>query len=296
MQTTEHPESQVRLAQATGLSHYSLEIGAADLELLERYARQIPPGTDIFLNIMAGERLEDRVRTCARIKALGFVPIPHIAATRLGSEDELESSLWRLMNEGSARDLLVVSGDAKPAGPYSNSTELVDWIVANQVPVRRLGVTGYPEGHPGRSGPELSQLLASKLERIATSVVKPFVVLQFSFVAASVVRWCRDFHAQHPDVMVCCGLPGPAKLTTLVRFAQRCGVKSSMARVLSMPLSSGMKLVQRVPPVEQLRAIRDYRESENPNVAAHFFCFGGLHPTLEFIGQQKAWPKGLRTE
>jgi len=286
MQATADLKSQVRAVEVSGLQQYSLEIGSADIGLLERYAELIPSGTGIFLNVMSGERLEDRVRACARISTLGFVPVPHIAATRLGSEDELAGSLRHLMAGGFARDFLVVSGDAKPIGPYGDSVELVDWIVANGVPVRRLGVTGYPDGHPYRSGQELADSLSSKLERIATSAITPFVVLQFSFDAAAIVQWCRDFHAIHPDVMVCCGVPGPAKLTTLIRFAQRCGVRSSLARLLSSPLSGGLKMVQRVPPTEQVRAIAGYRQAVNPNVAAHFFSFGGLQATLDFIGQQ----------
>ncbi|HET6565082.1 MAG TPA: methylenetetrahydrofolate reductase [Xanthomonadales bacterium] len=292
-----HQENQARsqapVGQANGLPGYSLEIGAADIGLLEQMAERLPPGTEIFLNVLAGELLADRVEVARRIKALGFVPVPHLAARRLSSENELSDSLHQFISEGGVQDFLVVSGDALPAGPFSDSLEAVEWIAGSSMNIRSLGVTGYPEGHPDRSERELEMVLEQKLQYLAASTIKPFVTLQFSFDAQAIIRWCQAFHRRHPDILVRGGLPGPARLTTLVRFAQRCGVKSSLSRLKSLPLSSSLKLVQRVPPIEQAEAIRRYRMSENPNLVAHLFSFGGLQATLDFIAVDITGPDML---
>ena len=290
-----HQENQARSQAAASQANvppgYSLEIGAADIDLLEQLAGRLPSGTEVFLNVLGGELLADRVNVSRRIKALGLVPVPHVAARRLSSENELSDTLHQLISEGGAQDFLVVSGDAIPAGPFTDSSEAVEWIAGSSMKIRSLGVTGYPEGHPDRSAPELEMVLEQKLQFLAASTIKPFVTLQFSFDAQAIIRWCQAFHRRHPDILVRGGLPGPAKLTTLVRFAQRCGVKSSLSRLKSLPLSSSLKLVQRVPPIEQAEAIRRYRMAENPNLVAHLFSFGGLQATLDFIAADLTGPQ-----
>ena len=269
---------------AAGLLGYSLEIGSRDIDQLEQLSGRIPPGTEVFINCMPGELLADRVRTSSRIAALGLLPVPHIVAIRLAGEAELADSLQQFVHEGGAQDFLVVSGDGNPTGPFTDSLELVHWIVENRIGIRSLGITGYPEGHPDKDAKLLDSLLEQKLHLLATAEIRPFVALQFSFDAQAIVDWCRKFHQRYPHFLVRAGLPGPARLTSLIRFAQRCGVKSSMSRLKSLPLASSLKLVQRVPPLAQALAIGRYRETENRNLSAHLFSFGGLAATLDWVG------------
>jgi methylenetetrahydrofolate reductase (NADPH) len=284
MQSEKISSNRDQIDLAACLRGYSMEIGTRDIDQLEQLSSRIPPGSEVFINILAGERLEDRVSTCSRIKALGLVPVPHIAAVRLTSEAELADSLQQLMTQGGAQDFLVVSGDGAGAGPYTDSLELVQWIVENHVGIRSLGITGYPEGHPDKDSRVLRSLLEQKLQLLRGTEILPFVTLQFSFDAQAITDWCRDFHQRHPNILVRAGLPGPASLTSLMRFAQRCGVKSSMSRLKSLPLASSFKLLQRVPPLAQARAIGHYRETENRNLVAHMFNFGGLAATLDWVG------------
>jgi hypothetical protein len=83
-------------------------------------------------------------------------------------------------------------------------------------------------------------------------------------------------------------VPGSAKLTTLVRFAQRCGVKSSMKKLTGLPVSSSLRLTQRVPPVAQTLAVGGYRRKQSDNTTIHFFTFGGLEASLEFVRSEIA--------
>lgn len=268
---------------AAGLRGYSLEIGTRDIDLLAEHSGRIPPGTKVFINILPGELLAERVNTSFRIKALGLVPVPHIAARRLSGEAELADTLQQLTLEGGAQDFLVVSGDGPANGSFTDSLELVQWIVESNISIRSLGVTGYPEGHPDKDTEVLNSWLEQKLQLLGTTEIQPFVTLQFSFDAQAIIDWCRQFHQRHPHILVLGGLPGPATLASLVRFAQRCGVKSSMSRLKSLPLASSLKLLQRVPPLAQARAIGQYRATENHNLAAHLFNFGGLAATVDWV-------------
>lgn len=81
------------------------------------------------------------------------------------------------------------------------------------------------------------------------------------------------------------GLPGPAKLTTLIRFAQRCGVTASMRKMKKLPVATSLKLLQRVPPSRQAEALGKYRMEQNENVTVHLFTFGGLKAALDWIDE-----------
>ncbi len=115
--------------------------------------------------------------------------------------------------------------------------------------------------------------------------IEPVVVTQFSFAPKAIIRYCKDIHSRYPDMKIKNGLPGPAKLTTLVRFAQRCGVKSSMRKMKALPVSTSLKLLQRVPPSPQAEALGKYRMEQNDNVSVHLFTFGGLTASLDWIDE-----------
>ena len=80
------------------LSNYSIEMTAKDVANLEQAADVIPQGTKIPVTFLPGETFEMRIAAAKRIRELGFLPIPHISARRLSSQQELEGFLaenWR---------------------------------------------------------------------------------------------------------------------------------------------------------------------------------------------------------
>jgi methylenetetrahydrofolate reductase (NADPH) len=156
---------------------FSIEIGINESEALNQLAPLLPDTTQVFLNMMPADRIEDRTGICQQIRSLG---------------------------------------------------------------------------------------------------IEPFVVTQFSFNADSIVDWCEKLHTQYPEMTVKVGVPGPAKLTTLIRFAHRCGVRSSVKKLRGLPASSSLKLMRRVPPLNQTMAIGYYKKTQSSNATTHFFTFGGL--------------------
>src|SRR5260370_31559209 len=60
-----------------------------------------------------------------------------------------------------------------------------------------------------------------------TTGIAVHIVTQFCFDASAILKWIgrlRDFGIEHP---VRVGLAGPTSLATLLRYAQRCGVRAS---------------------------------------------------------------------
>ncbi len=60
------------------------------------------------------------------VRALGFEPMPHLSARRIGSRTALER-LERATSEGVGGAALLIAGDlATPAGPFADSASIIE--------------------------------------------------------------------------------------------------------------------------------------------------------------------------
>ena len=98
------------------LSDYSLEMTGKDVPGLLEAKGTIPVGTKINVTFLGNEDLEMRVAAAKAVRELGFVPVPHISARRLSSQDQLEEFLGRLQEVGATNSVFVVGGDPTDAG------------------------------------------------------------------------------------------------------------------------------------------------------------------------------------
>ncbi|MDX1404344.1 MAG: methylenetetrahydrofolate reductase [Woeseiaceae bacterium] len=273
-------------AISAALEGFSIEMGSHQAKSLDEVAERMPQGTDVFLNLFPNDQLERQIDICRRILAAGFTPIPHLAARRARALDDVRRILGRFTSDAGVRDFLIIAGDLeKPASEITDAVEFIRLIRSNDFGIRRIGISGYPEGHPLISDQDLERTQQEKIAILEDLDIEPVVVTQFSFEPDAIIRYCKAVHARHPDIHIKNGLPGPAKLTTLIRFAQRCGVKSSMRKMKALPVSASLKLLQRVPPTRQAEALGEYKISDNSNVSLHLFTFGGVPASLDWIDE-----------
>ncbi len=293
IQTNEGKTKATKNVVAASLAGFSIEMGNHESESFGKLAHRLPEGTDVFLNLFPKDELERQIEICRQIRNLGFTPIPHLAARRARSTDDIPRVLGRFTRDAGVKDFLIIAGDLKqPAGDTKDSLDFIRAIGSNDFGVRRVGISGYPEGHPLISDEDLSASQQEKIAILQELEVEPVIVTQFSFEPDAIIRYCRELHSRYPDIQIKNGLPGPAKLTTLIRFAQRCGVKSSMKKLKSLPVSSSLRLMQRVPPTRQAEAIGNYKLAQNDNVTVHLFTFGGLEASLDWVDSEIATRTG----
>src|SRR5262249_60540024 len=80
---------------------------------------------------------------------------------------------------------------------------------------------------PRISQQDLDRSLADKIQSAETTGMAVHIVTQFCFDAQAILQWIarlREFGVEHP---VRVGFAGPTSLATLLRYAQRCGVRAS---------------------------------------------------------------------
>jgi methylenetetrahydrofolate reductase (NADPH) len=266
------------------LNNYSIEMTAKDVAHLEAAADIIPQGTKIPVTFLPGETFEMRIAAAQRVRDLGFLPIPHISARRLKSQEELEGFLAGLQGEVGTDHAFVVAGDPpQPMGPYADALSIIRTGLLAKYGIRRIGISGYPEGHPDIGNERLWQAKRDKQTAILERGHDFAVVTQFAFDAEPVLAWLEQVRKAGVHALVRVGVPGPASVKRLLAFASRCGVGAS-TKVMKKYGMSLAKLLSTAGPeklIEEYAAGLD--SSKHGEVLMHFYPFGGLRATAEWV-------------
>lgn len=266
------------------LADFSLEMTGKDVAGLEEAAAGIPRGTRINVTFLGSEDPGLRLAAARAVRRLGFVPVPHLSARRLPSRPRFEEFLAGLRADGTCDDVLVVGGDpAVPEGPYPDALSLITSGLLQRYGVRHAGITGYPEGHPAIPDHVLWSALTRKAAALAEQGLGGSVVTQFGFDADAVLGWIEEARARGVALPVRVGVPGPAGVRRLMSYAARFGVgtSASIARKYGLSLTH---LMGTAGPDRFLRALAGgYRPERHGEVKVHFYTFGGLRTTAEWV-------------
>jgi len=230
-----------------------------------------------------GQIFSQSVETLIALRTAGLEPVPHLAVRNFASADALKRFLDRLTGEAGVRRLLVIAGDrAEPAGPFHGALEAIDSGLISRGGISEIGISGYPDGHPRIADHELERVLAAKLEAAAQIGLKVNIVTQFCLDAGPIIAWVKTLRDHGIDHPVRIGLAGPTSLTTLMRYAKRCGVRAS-TRGLARNAGLIKHLLGASAPDAIIRAlIEQNRDGELGDIAPHLFSFGGIGATARW--------------
>lgn len=267
---------------------YSLEMTAKDGDALRAAAAILAPSTPIAITFLPGETVDARVDAAKLVRDLGFEPMSHLSARRIGSHEELEQTVRRSVEEAGVRRMFLVAGDPPvPAGPFEDAISLLRTGLFEGYGVKAIGIAGHPEGHPVMDEEGRWNALTAKCTEVSDRGMAPLIVTQFGFDAVPVLDWLIALRMRGIHVPVRIGVPGPAGIKTLLRFAAHCGVGASAA-VLSKYGISLSRLLGTAGPDRLLSEIAAGLCSGHGPVRLHFYPFGGLTRTVEWIGQHQA--------
>ncbi|MDR0261216.1 MAG: methylenetetrahydrofolate reductase [Comamonas sp.] len=267
---------------------YSLEVSAKDIAALSAAAPRIPPGSTISVPYLPKQDNEARLAAVRAVRGLGLAPMPHLAARRIASQAELASFIQRAVAEAGVERCFVIAGDpATPAGPFSDSLSLIETGVFERFGIKHVGVGGHPESHPVMAVADRWEVLERKFQRIEQGGMAPLIVTQFSFDAGAVLAWLkalRERGIQHP---VRVGVPGPAGVAVLARYAALCGV-SACASMWSQYGASIGKLFGTAGPDLFVDHLASGLTEAHGEVSLHFVPFGGIAQSVKWIEHYRA--------
>lgn len=263
---------------------FSLEMTGKDVPGLHEAASVIPRGTKINVTFLGNEDLEMRVTASKAVKDLGFIPVPHISARRLASQDQLEEFLGRLQEVGASEHVFAVGGDpAEPEGPYPDSLSVIQTGLLQKYGVKEVSIAGYPEGHPDIATDVLWRHLDEKALSLAQQGLDSVILTQFAFDTDPVTAWIKEVRARGIDTQIRIGTPGPAGIKRLINFARRFGVGANAMIVKKY----GFSLTNLMGTAGPDRFVSDLSEllAQDPAsgpVKLHFYTFGGLLATSQW--------------
>jgi methylenetetrahydrofolate reductase (NADPH) len=281
--------SETAAAVAAFMRGHSIEATRPDAEDVAALKAVAAPGTAIYLSAVLTRPQEDVVEQAKAVRAAGLEPVPHLAVRNFGSAQVLKDFLERLTGEAGVRRLLVIAGDRnEPAGPFRGALEAIDSGLIARSGIGEIGISGYPDGHPRIADHELDRVMAAKLEAAEQTGLKADIVTQFCLDAAPIIAWVRRLRARGIDHPVRIGLAGPTSLTTLMRFARRCGVRASTQ---GLARNAGLikHLLGASAPDGIIRAlIEANRDGDLGDIAPHLFSFGGIGATARWAANAAA--------
>ncbi|MGI9387953.1 MAG: methylenetetrahydrofolate reductase, partial [Methyloligellaceae bacterium] len=207
----------------------SIEVTAKHALETEDLGSLFPSGTRVYLADLGTHSVDGLVKAAARLNEVGYKPIPHIAARRMADIDDVDTRLGRFMAEANVGDFLMVAGSPESQiGPLPSSLAILETGLLQKHGVKRIAIAGHPEGSPDFPESELMPALKAKQAFGKENGIDVTIATQFSFDVPQIVAWEKDLAAAGIDMPIHIGVAGPAKITTLIRYATLCGVGQSL--------------------------------------------------------------------
>lgn len=265
------------------MSGYSIEVTPHDRKRLDEIAEVVPQGTDVYVAHPPGSPLDEIVDLALTLADRGFAPVPHIISRKIDSRAKLEEALGRLTDRG-IRNVLVLGGDeAVPNAVFDSSLELMETGILADYGIERVGVAGHPEGSKAIGEQRVEEALRAKAAFAKQAPYEVRIMTQFGFNPEAVTEWERRTRADGVDLPIHTGLPGPATLRQLARFAMLCGIGTSAKMMMRHSGTTANLLKTQAPDGQITHFARHRAEHSEPRIAKpHFFAFGGVAKTARW--------------
>lgn len=262
------------------LADATFEISPGDDRGLAILAEMAPAGTGVMVAYPPKRNDHDVVAMARAVRTRGLRPVPHLPARAIPSRTRLDDFVARLAGDAGVESVLAIGGDAAhPAGPFAETLDVIETGTLARHAIRDVGMAVHPEGHPRVSAAVLSAALVAKLAALRERGHAAWLVSQFCFEAAPIIRLSEELRRLAPGVTLRVGIAGPAGIATLLRFAVRCGVGNSLRALRTRPDSLTRLLGDHRPD-----ALLAELAAASPAIEAlHVFPFGGLAETKAWI-------------
>jgi methylenetetrahydrofolate reductase (NADPH) len=264
------------------LAKASIEVTGKQIDKLPILQQHLPAGTKVFIALIDANEFDAQVGMAAALRGAGFEPIPHIPARFVKNAADLDERMKRYVGEANVTQVLALGGGApEPVGDFHCAIQLMQTDLFQKYQVKSVGIAGHPEGNPDITKIHGEAMLIKALQEknawLQTNKMDGFIATQFVFDAMPVAHWATELKANGIDLPIHVGVPGPASIKTLVRYAALCGVGNS-ARFIRKQALNITKLLTVSEPNEMVSQLA-FLHFERPELnigGAHLYPFGGF--------------------
>jgi methylenetetrahydrofolate reductase (NADPH) len=273
------------------ITNGNLEFSLGRPQHIQEAADVLPHSIGIYVPSLPGRSNADLLLQLTELKQAGFDPIPHLAARRVTSRQQLHDFLKEACESLGVHRIMLIGGDSAAVnGPYNDAFELLEDGVLSGYGISEVGLAGYPEGHPRINESTLSDALVQKLALATQQGMAAEIVTQFCFNPGRIIEYSTRVAELAPTTPVYVGMAGPTDTKTLLRYAKHCGVSTSLRGLVSMGVSAA-KLFSNADPSKQLIKIAGYCANHETNIiGVHMFSFGGFLKSAKWMHEQTRRP------
>ena len=237
--------------------NFSLEIG------LKTDLSTLPNIKDVYITLLQGTQFKDVANKAKELINIGKNPVPHFPARSIKNINELKDYV-NMCKDFGVKQVLVIGGGAQPIGEFHCSLQLFETGLFEDF---KIGIAGHPAGSPDISDSNLEKAMKDK---------KPYadyIVTQWLMETSPIV----DFISKQ-TLPVHVGIAGPAKITSLLKFASIVGAKNSL-NFLKSNASKAVDLFKPRKPDDMIEKIKGVSQN------FHIYTFGGLTETNKWLSE-----------
>jgi methylenetetrahydrofolate reductase (NADPH) len=189
----------------------------------EEEAARLPEPVRLTVTASPTHTLDETVETGTRLRALGHEVTVHLAARMVRDRDHLDGVLATMAGAG-IDDAFLIGGDTTPpVGTFASAGEVLPLLVEHPHRPRRVGIAGYPEGHPLIDDATLAAALKEK------SRLADYLTTQLCFDPDVLLGWVREIRASGIGLPVLFGIPGRVDRMRLLEISAKVGVGPSLS-------------------------------------------------------------------
>ena len=265
---------------------WSIEVTPTGAMKIESFRDCLSPGTTVNVTFLPGTDPAETIAVAERLHNDGMRPVPHLAARSLRDADQLDELLAAFTSRCGVEEVLCIGGGVdKPVGAFDATIQVLETGLIQKHGIRSVGVAGHPEGSPDITDEEIAAALAAKNALAARDGLNLYIETQFCFEADIVLDWERRVRAAGNTLPIRIGIPGPATIKTLFRFAQISGIGPSM-RFVAKQAKNVAKLMTVQSPHMLITGLAEGMAADDACLIRHFhyYPFGGFARTAAYAG------------
>ena len=287
-----HVSPETKKQTAAFLDVASIEVTAKQIDKLPILQQHLARGTRVFIALLDAGDVEGQITFAAALQQSGFQVIPHVPARFVRDEEDLKTRLAGFVKNGVTQILALGGGAPQPIGKFDAAIQLMETGLIESHGITRMGIAGHPEGNPDitkiHGEAMLLKALKQKQAWLKEKNIEGFIATQFLFDAEPLAFWAKGLREAGIELPLHVGIPGPASLKTLVRYAALCGVGHSARFIRKQALNITKLLTVSEPTefVEQLAKLH-FEKPELKIAGPHLYPFGGFDKLF-------AWRESLK--
>ena len=276
------------------LKRLTIEITFRQIDKLPLLREKLLPGTKVFIALIDPADVAGQLHAAKQLRGAGFTAIPHIPARFVRDLEDLKSRIGALAQEAGVSEMLVLGGGApQSVGHYDATIQILETGVFEANGLKRLGFAGHPEGNSDitriHGEAMLLKALKQKQAWLKSANLDGFIATQFLFEAGPVAEWAKHLRAEGINLPISVGVPGPATIRTLVKYAAMCGVGNS-ARFIRKQAMNITRLLTVNTPDDFIAGLADlhFNRPELGISNPHLYPFGGFDKLFDWVGPKLA--------